>query len=187
MRISDLMIAAVVAVTPGAAFASDVTCVWRALPEEVRTHTLNLSAAKDAATAIKSIETKVLGEAMIKCFTFPSSERKADEMAGNIAIALFGHVAASSAQMTLGENQKIESYALERGYNAMPPASRRALVTAYQKDKDLSDRDSKQLDFAIYTAFPEIEKITDQEDKIYGQFVAYFIGRAIREQYEAKF
>lgn len=187
IRYLGTLIAVAIVAAPAAALAGDSSCVWRALPETVRTSTLRQFAAGGPDAMFEGVADEVLGEATLKCVALPKSPRDQERVAEAVGVALGGYVIQIGSEQALVSKLHVESSALERAYGTLTPKLRKDLVNAMMSDKDPADSIIRALVSAIQTAYPDgdLEKLSSSPEFV--QFFYYFGGRALREQNEAKF
>jgi hypothetical protein len=184
MRIIAGLCAAAIMVSPSIAAAGDVTCVWRALPEEVRTGAVKAFSEGREEELFKGVEEEILGMAVIKCVSLPKNEKAAGKVSESVGLALGTYAAQLSAEAKLAEKLKIDADTLNQAYGRIEPKRRRELAVAFRTDRKASDPAMKALIAAMSEAYAG-DLDTDRPD--FAALASYFAARALREEAESKF
>jgi hypothetical protein len=187
MRITAILtVAALVLLSPSIAAAGDVACIWRALPEDVRAGAVKAYADDHPEKIFDGVKEEILGEAMIKCISFPKNQRAADKVAETVGLALGSYAAQLNAEAKLGASLKIEADALNQAYGRIDPKRRREMAVAFRTERKLADAVGSALVKAMSEAYPGLADL-DTDGLDFDQLASYFAARALREEAESKF
>jgi hypothetical protein len=184
--IAALAVSVVLLLPPSIAAAGDVTCVWRSLPEDVRAGAVKAYSDDHPEKIFDGVKAEIVGEAMIKCISFPKNQRAADKVAETVGLALGTYAAQLSAEAKLGMSLKIEADTLNQAYGRIDPKRRREMAVAFRTDRKPADAVATALIRAMSEAYPGLADL-DTDGPDFDQLASYFAARALREEAELKF
>jgi hypothetical protein len=184
---------AIICITPSAAMAGDVGCVFRNLPAAVQQQALTAAGDRpinnlDAiGNAVKNIEPNTVLSALGRCGV-PQAE--AIHLGSQFGYGLPAYVVEYASEEMLTRNRASATGALKQGWLALTEAERQSIKAAFAYNvggrssvtREANDSIRKASRSAGWTG-----KAAAAGDDDFALFAGYFIGRAARENAEGQF